>query len=322
MSDSDPLYPPIEPFETGYLDVGDGHQLYYEQSGNADGAPVVVLHGGPGGGSGPKLRQFFDPDHYRIVIFDQRGAGLSRPHASLESNTTQHLIGDIERLRETLSVSRWQVFGGSWGSTLALAYAQAHPDRVSELVLRGVFMLRPKELHWFYQHGASEIFPDAWQHYLAPIPEAERGNLLEAYHRRLTHEDESVRMEAARAWSIWEGSTSFLHPNEAARTEFGEPARALSMARIECHYFLNQGFMAPDQLLSNIDLIRHIPGVIVQGRYDVVCPPASAWELHAAWPESKLVMVPDAGHSAFETGNAAALIQATDHFAAAANPPD
>ncbi len=316
MSNSDPLYPPIDAFDSGFLDVGDGHQLYYEQSGKADGIPAIVLHGGPGGGSGPKLRQFFDPSRYRIVIFDQRGAGRSRPHASLENNTTPHLIADIERLRESLSIPRWQVFGGSWGSTLALAYAQAHPDRVTQLVLRGIFMLRPKELHWFYQHGASEIYPDAWQHYLAPIPQDERGNLLEAYHRRLTHADETVRLEAARAWSIWEGSTSFLHPSEEARTEFGEPARALSMARIECHYFLNQGFMEPDQLLSNIDRIRHIPGVIVQGRYDVVCPAASAWELHAAWPESELVIVPDAGHSAFETGNSAALVSATDRFAA------
>ncbi|MEO1420197.1 MAG: prolyl aminopeptidase, partial [Pseudomonadota bacterium] len=215
------LYPPIEPFHTAYLEVTDGHRLYYEQSGNPHGKPVVVLHGGPGGGSSPAMRRFFNPDVYRIVIFDQRGSGKSTPHASLENNTTQDLINDIEILRESLQIRNWQVFGGSWGSTLALAYAQAHRDRVSELVLRGIFMLRDKELKWFYQHGASEIFPDLWQHYLAPIPEAERGDMLSAYHRRLTSDDESVRLEAARAWSVWEGSTSFLLPNEEARDEFG-----------------------------------------------------------------------------------------------------
>lgn len=260
------------------------------------------------------MRRFFNPDVYRIVIFDQRGSGKSTPHASLDHNTTQDLINDIEILRESLRIRRWQVFGGSWGSTLALAYAQAHRDRVSELVLRGIFMLRDKELKWFYQHGASEIFPDLWQHYLAPIPEAERDDMLTAYHRRLTSEDESVRLEAARAWSVWEGSTSFLLPNEEARDEFGEAAHALAMARIECHYFMNGGFMSPGQLIDDIDKIRDVPAVIVQGRYDVVCPMISAWELHAAWPESRLVIVPNAGHSAFEPGNASALVAATDHF--------
>ncbi|MEL6301326.1 MAG: prolyl aminopeptidase [Pseudomonadota bacterium] len=308
------LYPPIEPFHTAYLEVSDGHRLYYEQSGNPHGKPVVVLHGGPGGGSSPAMRRFFNPDVYRIVIFDQRGSGKSTPHASLDHNTTQDLINDIEILRESLRIRRWQVFGGSWGSTLALAYAQAHRDRVSELVLRGIFMLRDKELKWFYQHGASEIFPDLWQHYLAPIPEAERDDMLTAYHRRLTSEDESVRLEAARAWSVWEGSTSFLLPNEEARDEFGEAAHALAMARIECHYFMNGGFMSPGQLIDDIDKIRDVPAVIVQGRYDVVCPMISAWELHAAWPESRLVIVPNAGHSAFEPGNASALVAATDHF--------
>ena len=308
------LYPPIEPFHTAYLEVTDGHRLYYEQSGNPHGKPVVVLHGGPGGGSSPAMRRFFNPDVYRIVIFDQRGSGKSTPHASLENNTTQDLINDIEILRESLQIRKWQVFGGSWGSTLALAYAQAHRDRVSELVLRGIFMLRDKELKWFYQHGASEIFPDLWQHYLAPIPEAERGDMLSAYHRRLTSDDESVRLEAARAWSVWEGSTSFLLPNEEARDEFGEAAHALAMARIECHYFMNGGFMSPGQLIDEIDKIRDVPAVIVQGRYDVVCPMISAWELHAAWPESRLVIVPNAGHSAFEPGNASALVTATDHF--------
>ncbi|MEL6367839.1 MAG: prolyl aminopeptidase [Pseudomonadota bacterium] len=308
------LYPPIEPFHTAYLEVSDGHRLYYDQSGNPHGKPVVVLHGGPGGGSSPAMRRFFNPDVYRIVIFDQRGSGKSTPHASLDHNTTQDLINDIEILRESLQIRRWQIFGGSWGSTLALAYAQAHRDRVSELVLRGIFMLRDKELKWFYQHGASEIFPDLWQHYLAPIPEAERDDMLTAYHRRLTSEDESVRLEAARAWSVWEGSTSFLLPNEEARDEFGEAAHALAMARIECHYFMNGGFMSPGQLIDEIDKIQDVPAVIVQGRYDVVCPMISAWELHAAWPESRLVIVPNAGHSAFEPGNASALVAATDHF--------
>ncbi|MEM6819729.1 MAG: prolyl aminopeptidase [Pseudomonadota bacterium] len=308
------LYPPIEPFHTAYLEVSDGHRLYYEQSGNPHGKQVVVLHGGPGGGSSPAMRRFFNPDVYRVVIFDQRGSGKSTPHASLENNTTQDLINDIEILRESLQIRRWQVFGGSWGSTLALAYAQAHRDRVSELVLRGIFMLRDKELKWFYQHGASELFPDLWQHYLAPIPEAERDDLLTAYHRRLTSYDEAIRLEAARAWSVWEGSTSFLLPNEEARDEFGEAAHALAMARIECHYFMNGGFMVPGQLIDEIDKIRDVPAVIVQGRYDVVCPMISAWELHAAWPESRLVIVPNAGHSAFEPGNASALIAATDHF--------
>ena len=309
-------YPSIEPYHTAYLEVSDGHRLYYEQSGNPHGKPVVVLHGGPGGGSSPAMRQFFNPDTYRIVVFDQRGAGKSTPHASLEHNTTQDLINDIEILREALQIRRWQVFGGSWGSTLALAYAQAHPDKVTEMVLRGIFMLRPKELHWFYQQGASEIFPDLWQHYLAPIPESERDDLLNAYHRRLTSDDESERLAAARAWSTWEGATSFLRPNKVATEEFGEAAHALAMARIECHYFVNQGFMAPNQLIDNIDRIRQIPAVIVQGRYDIVCPSVSAWELHQAWPESKLVMVDDAGHSAFEPGNAAALVHATDTFSA------
>lgn len=308
-------YPVIEPYHSGMLDVGDGHHLYYEQSGNPNGKPVVALHGGPGGGSSPGMRRFFNPDVYRIVMFDQRGAGKSTPHASLDNNTTWDLVGDIEILREALQIRRWQVFGGSWGSTLALTYAQTHPDRVTELVLRGIFMLRPKEIHWFYQHGASEIYPDRWQHYLAPIPVNERDNLLQAYHRRLTSDDESVRLEAARAWSVWEGSTSFLLPNEAATQSFGETQHALAMARIECHYFMNDGFMAPNQLIDDVDKIRHIPAVIVQGRYDVVCPMISAWELHQAWPEADLRVVADAGHSAFEVGNVAALVHATDQFA-------
>ncbi|MEM7610853.1 MAG: prolyl aminopeptidase [Pseudomonadota bacterium] len=309
------LYPAIEPYQSDFMDVGDGHRVYYEQSGNPNGKPVIVLHGGPGGGSGPSMRRFFNPDIYRIIMFDQRGAGRSTPHASLEHNTTWDLVGDIEILREALQIRRWQVFGGSWGSTLALAYAEHHPQRVSELVLRGIFMLREKEINWFYQHGASEIFPDRWAHYVAPIPVEERGDFLRAYHARLTSDDEATRLEAARAWSVWEGSTSFLYSNAEATQQFGEAHRALAMARIECHYFMNNGFMAENQLLQDIGKIRQIPGVIVQGRYDVVCPMVSAWELHEAWPESHLVVVPNAGHSAFEVGNASALINATDHFA-------
>ncbi len=309
------LYPAIEPFQSDFLDVGNGHQLYYEQSGNPHGKPVVVLHGGPGGGSSAPMRQFFNPDIYRIVMFDQRGAGKSRPHASLVENTTWDLVGDIEVLREALQIRRWQVFGGSWGSTLALAYAQTHPEHVTELVLRGIFMLRAKEIHWFYQHGASEIYPDRWQHYLAPIPDAERSNLLYAYYRRLTGDDEQARLEAARAWSVWEGSTSFLRPNALATEQFGEAQHALAMARIECHYFMNNGFMDDAQLLRDIGKIRNIPAAIVQGRYDVVCPAVSAWELHQAWPGSHLEIIEDAGHSAFEPGNASALVNATDHFA-------
>ncbi|MEM9173174.1 MAG: prolyl aminopeptidase [Pseudomonadota bacterium] len=310
------VYPSIEPYETDFLDVGDGHQLYYEQSGNPQGKPVIALHGGPGGGSTPGMRQFFDPARYRIVLLDQRGAGKSTPHASLEANTTAHLIADIEQLRETLGIERWQVFGGSWGSTLSLAYAQAHPQRVTELVLRGIFMLRKQEIDWFYQEGASHIYPDRWQAYLAPIPEAERGDLLRAYHKRLTSDDEQVRLEAARAWSVWEGSTSFLLPNEQAASDFGSAHLALAMARIECHYFINDGFMRPGQLLEDIDRVRAIPAVIVQGRYDVVCPMASAWALHSVWPEARFEVIADAGHSAFEPGIASALCNATNAFAA------
>ncbi len=309
------LYPAIEPHRSGMLDVGDGHELYYEESGNPGGKPVVFLHGGPGGGTAPKMRQFFNPAAYRIVLFDQRGCGRSRPHASLEANTTWDLVDDIERLRRHLGIERWQVFGGSWGSTLALAYAETHPERVTEIVLRGIFLLRRKEIEWFYQRGVSEIFPDYWQDFLAPIPENERGDLLQAYHRRLTGDDGRLRLQAAKAWSVWEGSTSTLLPRPEVRQTFAEDDMALSMARIESHYFVNGGFMEEGQLLRDIDRIRHIPGVIVQGRYDVVCPPVSAWELSRAWPEADLRLVPDAGHAAFEPGNVHELVCATDRFA-------
>ncbi|MCZ6809905.1 MAG: prolyl aminopeptidase [Proteobacteria bacterium] len=309
------LYPAIEPNHTGYLKVGGGHELYYEESGNPHGKPAIFLHGGPGGGCMDKMRRFFNPDVYRIVLFDQRGSGKSRPHASLENNTTWDLVDDIEILRVTLQVDRWQVFGGSWGSTLALAYSQTHPGRVTELVLRGIFMLRKKEIDWFYQKGASELYPDLWQHYLKPIPKRERRDLLHAYYKRLTGDDPDVRLQAAKAWSVWEGATSYLVPNDKIAAAFGAGDLALSLARIECHYFVNGGFMEENQLIKNIDKIRNIPAVIVQGRYDVVCPCISAWELSQAWPEADLRIVPDAGHAAFEPGNVHELVMATDAFA-------
>ncbi|HEY0078565.1 MAG TPA: prolyl aminopeptidase [Pyrinomonadaceae bacterium] len=315
MSAMRTLYPAIEPFDEGMLPVSDVHTLYYEQSGNPEGLPVVFLHGGPGGGTVPEYRRFFDPSAYRIVLFDQRGSGKSTPHASLEENTTWHLVSDIERLREHLGIEDWVVFGGSWGSTLALAYAQTHPNRCRALVLRGIFLCRPKEILWFYQEGASAIYPDVWEQYVAVIPEAERGDMMSAYHRRLTSDDESVRLEAARAWSIWEGSTSKLFPDPGFIEEFGEAEFALAFARIECHYFMHNAFFDTDNyLIENVDKIRHIPSIIVQGRYDVVCPMMSAWELHRAWPEADLRIVADAGHSALEPGITGELVEATDRF--------
>lgn len=311
------LYPPVAPYITGYLPVSGGHELYYEESGNPDGKPVVFLHGGPGAGSNAAVRRFFDPARYRIVVFDQRGAGRSRPHASLEENTTWHLVADIELLREQLGIDRWQVFGGSWGSTLALAYAEEHPERVTELVLRGIFLLRPEELRWFYQEGASRLFPEYWQDYIAPIPEAERDDLMQAHYRRLTGDDRAAMLASAHAWSVWEGVTSNLLVSEAAVGRFQSDDFALALARIEAHYFVHAGFMEkPNQLLEHIDRIRGIPAVIVQGRYDVVCPVQTAWDLHQAWPEADLRMVPDAGHSSFEAGIVHELIEATDRFAA------
>ncbi len=309
------LYNPIEPYDRGHLAVSKIHTLYYEQSGNPKGKPVVFLHGGPGGGLIPDYRRYFDPESYRVVLFDQRGSGQSTPHANLEDNTTWHLVSDIERLREHLGIENWQVFGGSWGSTLALAYAQTHPDRVRELVLRGIFLCRPKEIRWFYQEGASAIYPDVWEQYVNVIPVEERGDMLTAYYRRLTSDDEAVRLEAARAWSIWEGSTSKLFPDPDLINKFGEAQQALSLARIECHYFMNNAFFETDNyLIENVDKIRQIPAVIVQGRYDVVCPMMSAWELHRAWPEAELRIIKDAGHSAGEPGIVDALVDATDRF--------
>ncbi len=310
------LYPEIEPYWTARLKVSDLHEIHVEQCGNPDGQPVVFVHGGPGGGGDPVYRRYFDPERYRIVIFDQRGCGQSTPHAELEENTTWHLVDDMERIRTELGIERWVVFGGSWGSTLSLAYAQKHPDRVKGLVLRGIFMLRPKEIHWFYQEGANFIFPDAWEHYLAPIPEDERDDLLAAYYRRLTSDDPEVRDRAARAWSVWEGSTSKLHPDENLIARTGDPTFAAAFARIECHYFTNHGFFDhPDQLLDGIDTIRNIPTFVVQGRYDVVCPMITAWELHRRWPEAEFEVVGDAGHSASEPGIVDHLIRATDRFA-------
>lgn len=310
------LYPISEPHATGFLPEEDGHRVYWEVSGNPAGKPALFLHGGPGGGTTPAQRGFFDPAIYRIVLIDQRGAGKSTPFAGLEANTTWHLVADIERLRAHLGIDSWLVFGGSWGSTLALAYAQAHAERVSALVLRGIFCLRRSELAFFYQEGASHLFPDAWEAYLAPIPPEERGDMMAAYHRRLTSPDLAVRAAAAQAWSVWEGVTSKLHPDADFAAHYADPEFAIAFARIECSYFVNGGWMTDGQLLErgNLDKIRHIPCVIVQGRYDLVCPMATAWALHKAWPEAEFKLVPDAGHSAFEPGNQRELLAATDKF--------
>jgi proline iminopeptidase len=311
------LYPEIQPYRTGRLEVAGRHELYFEESGNPQGKPVVFLHGGPGGGTEPKLRRYFDPARYRIVLFDQRGCGKSTPFASLEDNTTWHLVDDIEALRRQLGIERWQVFGGSWGSTLALAYAEAFPERVTELVLRGIFLLRREELLWFYQEGTSWIFPDAWREYEAHIPPAERGDMIQAYYARLTSPDRDVQRAAAKIWSVWEGRTSRLIPDPELIARTGGDDFSLAFARIECHYFIHGAWLGEGRgLLENIERIRHIPGVIVQGRYDVVCPAKSAWDLHAAWPEAQLQIVADAGHSASEPGIVHELVSATDRFAA------
>jgi len=311
------FYPPIKPYDSGFLRVSPDHELYYEQSGNQRGKPVVFLHGGPGGGTDAKMRQFFNPRRYRIVLFDQRGCGRSRPAASLIDNTTWHLVCDIEAIREHLQIDRWQVFGGSWGSTLALAYAQKHPARVTELVLRGIFLLRRWELDWFYQDpgGAAALFPDLWEHYLAPLSEEERKDCVRSYYRRLTSPDEKVLLEAARAWSIWESALSYMRMNKNYVKRAGDADFAAAFARIECHYFINGGFLEREgQLLEDVHRIRHIPATIVQGRFDVVCPMRSAWDLHRAWPEADFRIVSEAGHSAFEAGIARELVKATDRY--------
>ena len=309
------LYPEIEPFDTGMLKVDGRHALYYEQCGNPIGKPVVLLHGGPGAGCGVRMRRFHDPDAYRIILFDQRGSGRSTPHADLVDNTTPHLVADLEKLRTHLRIARWQVFGGSWGSTLALAYAEKHPEVVTELVLRGIFMLRRWELEWFYQEGTSRVFPDAWESYLAAIPEVEHHDLISAYHRRLTSDDEPTRLAAARAWSVWEGSTSFLRLDPDFIDSHEDARFALAFARIECHYFVNGGFFeVEDQLLRDAHRIKNIPGAIVHGRYDVVCPLQNAYDLHKAWPKARLEISPVSGHSAFEDENIDALVRVTDGY--------
>lgn len=312
------LYPAFEATRSGMLRVSDIHEIYWEESGNPAGKPVVFLHGGPGGGTDPRMRRFFDPARYRIVLFDQRGCGKSTPHANLTDNTTWHLVADIERIREHLGIEAWQVFGGSWGSTLALAYAETHPQRVTELVLRGIFLLRPWELDWFYgkADGAGALYPDLYEKFLAPLPAADHNRIIAAYYERLTSPDAYVRHEAARAWSIWEGATSYLRLDPASLERFGDAEFAEAFARIECHYFINGGFLrSPTQLLDDVDRIRHIPCTIVQGRYDVVCPMKSAWDLHRAWPQADLRIVADAGHSAFEPGILSELVAATDRYA-------
>jgi proline iminopeptidase len=311
------LYPPVEPFEHGLLPTEDGHEIYWELCGNPDGIPVVVLHGGPGAGCTPVQRRMFDPDRYRVLLFDQRGCGRSRPHASLENNTTWHLVADIERLRQMVGVERWLVFGGSWGSTLALSYAQRHPDRATGLILRGIFGMRRAELLWYYQEGASWIFPDKWEGFLAPIPPGERGDLIGAYRRRLTGPDEAERLAAARSWSLWEGETLTLLPDPGLSAQHGDGSFALAFARIENHYFTHGAWLEENQLLRDVDRIRHLPAVIVQGRWDVATPMRTAWELHRAWPEARFRLIEDAGHAATEPGILSALVEATDAFAAA-----
>ncbi|WP_438354524.1 prolyl aminopeptidase [Microbacterium sp. CJ88] len=317
----DALYPPIKPYETGYLLAGDGQRIYWEQSGNPEGKPVVFLHGGPGGGTSPWQRQLFDPERYRIVLLDQRGCGRSTPHASdpdadLRFNTTWHLVADIELLRRNLGIACWQVVGGSWGSALALAYAQTHPESVAELVLRGIFTLRRHELEWFYEGGASAIFPDLWEEFIRPIPVLERSRMIEAYHRRLSDPDPAVHGPAAMAWTTWEASTLTLRPDRRLVRTMTDAATATAFARIENHYFMHGGWFEEGQLIANAGRLRGIPAVIVQGRYDVCTPIMTAWDLHRAWPEAELVIVDDAGHSATEPGIAAALVAATDRFAA------
>ncbi len=311
------LYPVIEPFHSFMFPVSSLHTLYVEQVGNPKGIPILFLHGGPGGGTEPDYRRFFDPEKFHIILFDQRGSGKSTPHACLEENTTWDLVADIEKIRTHIGIEKWHVFGGSWGSTLALVYAISHPQKVSSLIVRGIFLLRKKEIDWFYQHGTSEIFPEAWEKYLAPIPPEERHDLVGAYAKRLFGDDPELMMEAAQAWSIWEGSTSRLIPDTQAKKRFEASMFAKAFARIECHYFVNKGFFTHDNwILDNVDKIRDIPGVIIHGRYDVVCPADNAWQLHKAWPKSKLIYIPDAGHAAGERGITSALVEATEQITA------
>ncbi|SUZ87283.1 uncharacterized protein METZ01_LOCUS40137 [marine metagenome] len=309
------LFPNIEPFNTFYLPVSDLHTIYVEESGNKNGKPVIFLHGGPGGGVDPKYRRYFNPDKWRIIMFDQRGCGKSTPFAELKENTTWDLVDDIEKIRKHLSIDRWVVYGGSWGSTLSLAYSQTYPDSCKALILRGIFLVRKKEIHWFYQEGASKIFPDDWQSFIAPIPIEKRDNLLEAYYNLLIGKDSSKKIEAAKAWSTWEGSTVRLIQDKDFIGDFSDEKFAEAFARIESHYFMNNAwFNSDNHLIENVDKIRHIPAVIIHGRYDVICPVENAWELHQAWPESELHIIPDAGHSIFEEGIKDKILEYTEKF--------
>ncbi len=318
MSKLRTYYPEIEPYASGHLDVGGGHSIYWERVGTPGAKPAVFLHGGPGGGLSPNQRRVFDPSRYDVLLFDQRGCGKSQPFAELEGNTTWDLVADIEKLREMVGVDRWQVFGGSWGSALALAYAETHPERVTELILRGIFTLRRAELLWYYQHGASLLFPDKWEHFIAPIPPAERDDMMAAYRRRLTSTDPEIRQAAALAWSKWEGETITLLPDPAVSNAFYGGEYALAFARIENHYFVHAGWLDEGQLIRDAGRLRDIPGIIVQGRYDVACPPQTAWDLHTAWPEAEFIMVEGEGHALSQPGILHHLIEATDRFAGSA----
>ncbi|TVP57676.1 MAG: prolyl aminopeptidase [Halomonadaceae bacterium] len=308
------LYPELAVRHQYHLDVGDGHILYLEESGNPDGIPVVVVHGGPGAGSQASLRRFFDAERYRIILFDQRGCGHSTPLAGLEANTTQHLLQDMEQIRQFLQIDQWLLFGGSWGSTLSLVYAQTHPERVLGLVLRGIFLCRPQDIYWFYQEGASRVFPDYWQNYLAPIPQQERDDLVAAYYQRLTSDNELLQIQAAKAWSIWEGSCATLQPSPSVVEHFSHPHVAISLARIECHYFTHNAFLEPDQIVRNAHRLKQIPGIIIHGRYDMVCPLDNAQALHEAWPEARYSIIREAGHAASEPALVDALMRATDEM--------
>ncbi len=309
------FYPQIKPYVKHTLEVDRPHMLYVEECGNPHGVPVVFLHGGPGAGCEPYHRRFFDPEVYRIVLFDQRGCGRSSPHAELEGNTTQALVADMETIRNHLGIDKWVVFGGSWGSTLALVYAEAHPDRVLGLILRGIFLCRRDEIDWFYQRGANRIFPDYWEDYLSVIPDEERHDMVQAYYKRLTSKDELARMAAAKAWSRWEGRAATLRGRKEVIDHYTYPYNALSLARIECHYFVNNSFLAPNQILDEVGKLDGIPGEIIHGRYDMICPVENAWALHRAWPGSELHIISDAGHSATEKGIVDALVRATNRIA-------
>ncbi|MBK2029107.1 prolyl aminopeptidase [Francisella noatunensis] len=309
-----PLYPEIEPYNQEFLKVSDIHTIYFEECGNPNGKPALFIHGGPGGGIQPSYRQYFNPDKYRVILVDQRGCGKSTPFAELRENTTQNLIEDFEKIRKKLNIDKWMLFGGSWGSTLGLAYAQAYPEVVTELVLRGIFLGREKELSWLYQHGASMVFPDMWEKYIEPIPVEQRKDFISAYHSILTGDDEKLKQQAAVAWSVWEASTSKLFVDKKSIDRYGEDKFSLAFARIECHYFKNKLFIEEAQLLNEAYKIKDIPGVIVQGRYDMVCPAVSAWDLHKVWPKAELDIIADAGHSISEPGILEALVRATDKF--------